>query len=142
MNKTLLKNIGIYAGILLLFIGLDIVDVLPEGDASEVKDGANDGTYYYHGMQAYETTFEEVAQCEALAVIPMPTVVIGITDDETREHEKEVHAQMSMIEGIYATTLGKGKSLENVIEKYKNRGHATQTVKQFIMRFCIGKIHR
>ena len=28
----------------LLFIGLDIVDVLPEGDASEVKDGANDGT--------------------------------------------------------------------------------------------------
>ncbi len=28
----------------LRYIGLNIVDVLPEGDASEVKDGANDGT--------------------------------------------------------------------------------------------------
>ena len=83
---------------------------------------------YDHGMKADEASLEEIRQCEALLARGLPSVVIGITDDEARKHEEEVHADMSVVECLYARALRKGKSLEYMIPYYQQSRRTAEPV--------------
>ena len=71
-------------------------------------------------MQAYETTFEETADAHL-----SPTVIIGITDDKTREDEEKVNSYVSVVKRAYYSVscavcnLGKRESFKNMIKKYQ-----------------------
>jgi hypothetical protein len=93
-------------------------------------------------MQTNEATLEEAAQSERFAMeeeVGLPSVVIGITDNKTRKHKKEVNSQVTMIESVDSSTSGKGKALEYVIPYYHQGCGSTKTVQDFEVGLTIGK---
>lgn len=95
----------------------------------------------HHRMKPDESATEEVLQREAAR----PTAVIGITNDETGKQEEEVNRQIAMIEVNDGTVpypihgSREGIAFKDVMEHDEQGGNATQTVKQFIVGFGIGK---
>lgn len=84
-------------------------------------------------MKPYQTPLEEVLHGKTLA----PTVVIGITDNESGKDEEKIHSQVSVIESFNNATAGKSISLEHVVPYNHQGGYATQSVKKVIMRFRV-----
>ncbi|TCO87885.1 hypothetical protein EV202_12924 [Bacteroides heparinolyticus] len=75
-------------------------------------------------MEAYQTAFEEVLHGEA----PAPSVVIGIADNESGEHEKEIYGQIAVIEIFYHGVAGKSITFEYMIPHNDEGGYATKAV--------------
>ena len=59
-------------------------------------------------MEAYQSPLKELLRRDAC-----PTVIVGIADDESRQHEEEVHRQIPVIAHL---VLGRsGKSLKYMV---------------------------
>ena len=78
-------------------------------------------------MQTDESTLEEVPVTHLA-----PSVVVGIADDEAREHEEEVHRQIAMVDVLRAKL--RDVSLEAMEEEYHQRSYAAQSVQYLISR--------
>ena len=79
-------------------------------------------------MQANETALDETP-----CVHSIPTVIIRIPDDETREQEEEVNSQIPVIDGLIGGTVKIG--LKQVVSHYQKGCHTTQSIKDFVARF-------
>lgn len=56
-------------------------------------------------MEAYEASAEEVADRKTAA----PAVVVGVGDNEAREHEEEIDGQVAVVDAFYCgAAAGKG----------------------------------
>lgn len=59
----------------------------------QIENHSQQGTHHNHGMQAYQTPFEEVAEAHVLT----QTVVVGIAYDKARQDEKEINSQVAVV---------------------------------------------
>lgn len=107
----------------------------------EEADQSYHGGKHHERMQPDNAAAEEVAHREAA----LPTVVVGIADNETRQQEEEVDGQVAVVEvgeravAHTAHRAGKGVALEDMGDHDKQGGHAAQAVEQFIVRLGVGK---
>ena len=82
-------------------------------------------------MQADEPAFEKVFCFQT----GTPSVVIGITDNESRQNEKEIDGQVSVIESLVDGACC--KTFENMIQNNHEGRHTAQSVEDFVMGFSI-----
>ena len=87
-------------------------------------------------MEAYEASAEEVADRKTAA----PAVVVGVGDDEAREHEEEIDGQVAVVDAFYrGAAAGKGVPFEDVVPDDRERRNAAQPVEQVAVGFGIRK---
>ncbi len=87
-------------------------------------------------MQADEPALDELACRHARG----QAVIVGITDDEAGENEKEIHGQIAMIKERDCVCAGsEGQSFENVIRHNEQSRSAPQSVKYLVVRLAVGK---
>lgn len=68
---------------------------IPLNRALEHKcNGADDGTNYDHWVKPDDSALKKVFETEAFS----PSVIICIRDDESRQHEEEIHCKIAMID--------------------------------------------
>lgn len=93
-------------------------------------------TYHHsnhnHGMQTYESALEKFASFHRL-----PTVVVGVTNHETRQDEKEINGEIAVIEMLVNGTCS--KSLKHMIPYHHECRYTSQSVKKRIVGFGVGK---
>ena len=87
-------------------------------------------------MEAYEAPAEEVADRKTAA----PAVVVGVGDDEAREHEEEIDGQVAVVDAFdRGAAAGKGVPFEDVVPDDRERRNAAQPVEQVVVGFRVGK---
>ena len=98
-------------------------------------DSTQYGTHNDHRMKTYQTAFKEIFHGETLA----PTVVISVTDHETRKDKEEIHGKITVVESLDIATTGKSISLEYMIPYHHKSRYTAKSVKKIIMCFGICK---
>ena len=89
-------------------------------------------------MQTDQTTFEKVAHRQR-----RPTVIVGVTDDKTGKHEKEIHRKVAMVEcgdeSIASSILHlcECKTFKHVVADHQQSSDTPQGIQQKIMGFGI-----
>mgnify|MGYP003305635651 CR=1 FL=1 len=67
----------------------------------------------------------------------LPSVIVRIADDEAREHEEEIHAEVTMVKSFYSSSAGEGETFKDVIPQHHKSRCATKTVEEEVMRFDV-----
>ena len=98
-------------------------------------DSTQYGTHNDHRMKTYQTTFKEIFHGETLA----PTVVISVTDHETRKDKEEIHGKITVVESLDIATTGKSVTLEYMIPYHHKSRYPAKSVKKIIMCFGVCK---
>ena len=83
-------------------------------------------------MEPDEPPADKVAAAHAA----LPTVIVGISDDEAREQEEEIDGQVAMVEALVDGTCG--KALEDVVADDQQGCYAPQSVQKFVVWFRVG----
>ena len=90
---------------------------------------AHQHTENHHGVKSCHTALEEVLHRHLV-----PTVIVGIADDEAAQGEEEIHGQIAMREK--KTDIFGRITLHEVIEDHHQGGHPSQSIQNFVSGFA------
>ena len=98
------------------------------GCITEIKpEGADERTEYDHRLQTNQAPLEEIPRGHAA-----PTVVVGITDDEARQHKEKIYGQIAVVKYLIARA---GRIGFKKMEGHYNYGrYAAKPVENFESR--------
>jgi len=89
------------------------------------KSCANQSSKDYHWVQADKSSFGEIPYRHTV-----PTVIIGIANDEARKHKEKVNSKIAMIDGLIGGRVKIG--FKQMMCHDKHGGNTTKSVKDFI----------
>ncbi len=61
----------------------------------EKEAGSGDCSGHYHRVQPDKSSFEEACQTH-----PVPSVIVSISDDESREHEEKINRKIAVVDDL------------------------------------------
>src|SRR5450432_252829 len=99
----------------------------------KIKQGSTDKrAHNHHRLQTNQPTFIEIPLRHFT-----PAIVVRVRHHESRQQEKEVYRQITMINNLFKT-ISTRKSFEYVENNNQDGSHTTQSVKDLVMTFRIG----
>ena len=63
--------------------------------AEKKEAGSGDCSGHYHRVQPDKSSFEEACQTH-----PVPSVIVSISDDESREHEEKINRKIAVVDDL------------------------------------------
>ena len=105
------------------------------GSLQEEGRGAQERADDNHRVEADQSPAEEAPDRQAAA----PAVVVGVGDDESREHEEEIDGQIAVRDALDGASAGKGVAFEDVVPDDRQGGDAAQSVEDFVVGFRVGE---
>ena len=83
-------------------------------------------------MEADQTACEEFLDAHSV-----PAIVVGVSDDESRENEKEIDGQVTVVDPL--VEMARGEGFEKVEADDRDGGDAAQSVEDVVMGFGVGE---